>query len=248
MVVSLPALRTHIDEMARAASRIGLTLDDRQLSAFEAYAALLREWNERVNLTSIVEPAEIATKHFLDSLTAIAVRRWRGGERVVDVGSGAGFPGIPLAIALPDARVSLVESVAKKVRFIEEVTRALALLRVEVLHGRAEELSRASRHREGYDVATARALPGLAMNLELLVPFLRRGGDALVYKGKIDDELPAAQRAATALGAELAQIVPTASLGLAELLPGRQIIVARKVRATPARFPRRMPEMRRRPW
>lgn len=248
MVVSLPALRAHIDEMAGAASRIGVVLDDRQLNAFETYASLLREWNERVNLTSIVEPAQIATKHFLDSLTAIAVRRWRGDERVIDVGTGAGFPGIPLAIAMRDARVALVESVAKKVRFIEEVTRALGLRRIEIVHGRAEELARVSRYREGYDVATARALPGLATNLELLVPFLRRGGDALVYKGSVDDELSAAQRAATALGAELAEIVPTASLGLAELLPGRQIIVARKVRATPARFPRRMPEIRRRPW
>jgi 16S rRNA (guanine527-N7)-methyltransferase len=248
MAVSLSALRTHIDEMSRAASRIGVILDQRQLVAFETYASLLRSWNERVNLTSIVEPSEIAVKHFLDSLSAIAVRRWRAGERLVDVGTGAGFPGIPLAIAMREARVSLVESVAKKVRFLEEVTRELGLSRVEILHGRAEDLARSAGHREAYDVAACRALPGLAANLELLVPFLGRGGDALVYKGKVDDELPAAQRAATALGAELTQIVPTASLGLADLLPGRQIIVARKLRATAARYPRRIAEIRRRPW
>lgn len=241
-------MRTPVAELAASASRLGLELDAAQLRAFERYAALLREWNARVNLTAITEPGEIATKHFLDSLTAIAARRWQAGERTVDVGSGAGFPGVPLAIALPRLLVTLVESVAKKVRFLETLIAELGLANVHVVNARAEELARDPAHRERHDVAVLRALPDLAANLELLLPFLRPGGDAIVFKGRVDDELDRARRAADALGGEIGEIVGTASLGLGATLPGRWLVVVRKVRSTPARFPRRTAEMKRKRW
>ena len=241
-------MRAPVADMASAVARLGVALDAGQQRTFERYAALLTEWNERVNLTAIVEPSEIAMKHFLDSLTGLAARRWRTGERLVDVGSGAGFPGMALAIALPELRVTLVESVGKKVRFLETAAVELGLTCVRVVNARAEELAHDPAHRGQYEVATLRALRGLATNLELLLAFLRLGGDALVYKGRVDEELGAARRAAEALGAQIGEIVPTSGLGVGQLLPGRWLVLARKVRPTPARYPRRSADMRRRPW
>ena len=241
-------MRAPVAGMASAAARLGVVLDGTQQRTFERYAAVLAEWNERVNLTAIVEPGEIATKHFLDSLTGVAARRWRAGERLVDVGSGAGFPGMALAIALPRLHVTLVESVGKKARFLEAAAAELGLAGVRVVNARAEELAHDPAHRSQYEVATLRALPGLATNLELLLPFLRLGGDALAYKGRVDRELAAARRAAEALGGEIGEIVPTSGLGVGDLLPGRWLVVVRKARPTPPRYPRKTVEMRRRPW
>lgn len=242
------SVRAPIQDIAAVVRRLGVALDASQIDALERYALLLREWNERVNLTTIADPPDIATKHFLDSLAGLAVRRWRGDERVIDVGTGAGFPGVPLAIALPVLRVTLVESIGKKVRFLAAMKEALGLDRVELAQARAEELAHDAAHRGRYDVATARALPRLATNLELLLPFVAVGGEAIVYKGNVEDELAAARRAASALGGEIARIVPTAHLGLGELLPGRSLVIVRKLRATAARYPRRPAEMKRRPW
>lgn len=239
--------RGPVDEMAARVRALGARLDDAQLDRYARYAALLRERNQEVNLTAIVEPSEIATKHFLDSLTALGVRTWRRGERLIDVGSGAGFPGLALAIALPGLEVTLVESVGKKARFLEEAAREVGV-RARVVQARAEELAHEAEYREAFDVATARALPGLATNLELLLPFVRVGGHAVAYKGHLQDELGAAAKAARALGGDLLEPVGTASLGLGDVLPGRHLAVARKLRPTPARYPRRTVDMRRRPW
>ncbi len=240
--------RISIATLRDALAARGTALDATQIDRFERYGALLREWNERMNLTAITEPEEIVTKHFLDSLTLLLARPLAPSARVVDVGSGAGFPGVPLAIARPDARVTLVESVAKKVRFLEELTRALGLANVTVVHARGEELAHEPSRRERYDIAVARALPGLAANLELLLPFCRVGGQAVAYKGGIDAELAAAQRAADALGGQLAEIVTTVSLGLGEPLPGRSLVFVAKRHRTPSRYPRGPAEAKRRPW
>jgi 16S rRNA (guanine527-N7)-methyltransferase len=232
--------------LADEAGRLGLSLSAEQIALCERLAIELIERNASVNLTAIVEPADIARKHFLDSFTAYAVRRWTGRERVIDVGSGAGFPGLALRIALPRIRVTLVESVGKKVRFLEDVCGLLGLDDVEVRNERAEALAR--DRRDQYDVGTARAVGSLGMVSEYLVPFLRVGGDAIVWKGRVDAELPGAQKACAALGAEIVSIVPTASLGVGEVLPGRNLIVVRKTRATPPRYPRTSAEARRRPW
>jgi 16S rRNA (guanine527-N7)-methyltransferase len=232
--------------LAAEAARLGLVLSAEQIALCERFANELIERNASVNLTAIIEPADIARKHFLDSFTAYAVRRWTGRERVIDVGSGAGFPGLALRIALPKIRVTLVESVGKKVRFLEDVCALLGLTDVEIRNDRAEALAR--DRRDQFDVGTARAVGTLGMVSEYLLPFLRLGGDAIVWKGRIDAELPGAQKACAALGGEIASIVPTASLGVGDVLPGRNLIVVRKIRATPPRYPRTSAEARRRPW
>ncbi|MDE3102136.1 MAG: 16S rRNA (guanine(527)-N(7))-methyltransferase RsmG [Chloroflexota bacterium] len=232
----------------RAAATLGLHLTDAQLDACARYGAALVEANASVNLTAITDPDDIALKHFLDSFTAHAVRAWSGREKLVDVGSGAGFPGLALQIALPGIAVTCVEATGKKARAIERFRDLLHLQRAEVENARAEDLVRTSAHRERYDVATARALGSLAHCVELLFPFLRVGGDAIVWKGRVDAELHSAERALAALGGGSVTIVPTASLGLAEELPGRSLVVMRKDRSTPDVYPRTPAEMKRRPW
>jgi 16S rRNA (guanine527-N7)-methyltransferase len=223
-----------------------MALSGEQLALCERLANELIERNASVNLTAIVEPEDIARKHFLDSFTAYAVRRWTGRERVIDVGSGAGFPGLALRIALPTIRVTLVESVGKKARFLEDVCAVLGFTDVEIRNERAEALAR--ERRDQFDVGTARAVGTLGMVSEYLLPFLRVGGDAIVWKGRVDAELPGAQKACAALGGQITSIVPTASLGVGDVLPGRNLIVVGNIRATPPRYPRTSAEARRRPW
>lgn len=232
--------------LARDAERIGVRLDARTIDLCTRFATLLIQRNTTVNLTAITAPADIATKHFLDSFTALAVRRWTGRERIVDIGSGAGFPGLALRLALPATRVTLVESMGKKARFLEEVTSTLGIEDVEVRNERAEALARTRRER--YDVGTARAVGTLGAIVEYLLPFLRVGGDAIAWKGRVDAELPGARKACAAIGGEIVKITPTSELGLGAILPGRSLVVIRKVRATPSRYPRSPAEAKRRPW
>ena len=234
--------------LAVRAAGIGVQLSAAQVAVCERYADELVERNKTVNLTAITELDAVAMKHFLDSFTACAVRVWTGRERVVDVGSGAGFPGLALRIAMPSLKLTCVESVGKKSRFLEETSALLGLGDVEIRNERAETLAHAADRRAAYDVGTARAVGTLAACAEYLLPFLRIGGDAIVWKGKVDAELAAARKALSSVGGEIAAIVSTIQLGVADVLPGRNLVVMRKVRATPDRYPRASAEARRRPW
>ncbi len=242
----MPVSSEPFDALVPAAARLGLALRAEQIAVCERYAEALIQRNTSVNLTAITAPADIATKHFLDAWTAFGVRRWSGHERVVDVGSGAGFPGLALRIAAPGLRVTLVESVGKKARFLEEVSALLGLGDVEVRNERAETLGRERRDR--YDVGTARAVGPLGHVLEYLLPLLRVGGEAIVWKGRLEGELPGGRAACAALGGELVRVVSTAELGVGDVLPGRNLVVVRKTRPTPARYPRSAADARRRPW
>jgi 16S rRNA (guanine527-N7)-methyltransferase len=234
--------------LAARAAGVGAHLSGAQVTVCERYASELIERNTTVNLTAITELADVAMKHFLDSFTACAVRAWTGRERVVDVGSGAGFPGLALRIAMPALRVTCVESVGKKARFLDDVSALLGLNDVEVRNERAEALAHTPDRRAAYDVGTARAVGTLAACAEYLLPLLRVGGDAIVWKGKVNAELPAARKALAAVGGEIAAIVSTIQLGVADVLPGRNLVVMRKLRASPDRYPRASAEARRRPW
>ena len=245
--MSAVAAREYQSLAARAAA-IGVPLSRAQVAVCERYGAALIERNTTVNLTAITEVADVAMKHFLDSFTACAVRVWTGRERIVDVGSGAGFPGLALRIAMPNTRLTCVESVGKKSRFLEETSALLGLSDVEVRNERAETLAHSADRRAAYDVGTARAVGTLAACAEYLLPFLRVGGDAVVWKGKVDAELPAARKALASVGGEIAAIVSTIQLGVADVLPGRNLVVMRKVRVSPDRYPRASAEARRRPW
>ena len=245
-IPTMPPASAPFAALRDEAARIGLTISSEQLTQCERFAEILLERNTTVNLTAITDPVDVAHKHFLDSWTAFAARRWTGRERVIDVGSGAGFPGLALRIAQPSLHITLVESVGKKARFLEEVAALLGLADVEVRNERAEALAR--ERRERYDVATARAVGTLGQSLEYLLPFVRLGGDAIVWKGRLDHELASGRKAAAALGGEVARVVATSELGVGDVLPGRNLVVARKTRATPARYPRSAADVKRHPW
>jgi 16S rRNA (guanine527-N7)-methyltransferase len=242
----MPVASAPFAALAREASRFGLAVSAEQIAVCERYASELIQRNTEINLTAITAPADIAHKHFLDSWTAYGARHWTGRERLIDVGSGAGFPGLALRIALPELRVTLVESVGKKARFLEETSALLGLSDVEVRNERAEMLGHERRDR--YDVGTARAVGSLGQVIEYLIPFLRVGGDAIVWKGKVEAELAGARKAAAATGGEIVRVLSTAELGVGEELPGRNLVVVRKVKVTPSRYPRPSAEARRRPW
>jgi 16S rRNA (guanine527-N7)-methyltransferase len=216
---------------------VGLRLTGSQLSAFGRYADELVAWNERVNLTAITEAGSIETRHFLDSLTCLTAMGGMPGGRVIDIGTGAGFPGIPLKIAHPQLRLTLVEATGKKAEFCRHVVGRLGLEGVDVIHGRAEDIGHSPEHRETYDWALARAVAVLPVLVEYLLPLLRIGGRAIAQKGETGPaEAQTAERALRLVGGRVGQILPVELPGVAE---PRFLIVMEKVARTPETYPRR---------
>jgi 16S rRNA (guanine527-N7)-methyltransferase len=214
---------------------LGLTLTPAQLALLARYRELLLAWNQRLNLTAVTDPAAVETRHFLDALAALTVLP-PGAQTLIDIGTGAGLPGLPLALARPDLSVTLVDSVGKKVRFLEHVIAKLALSNARALWARAEELGQNPEHRERYDIATARAVAETAVLAEYALPLLRCGGIALLWKhGDAREELRRAERAVRVLGGGTPLVRPIAAPGLEE---GRVFVLLRKERPTPSAYPR----------
>lgn len=215
----------------------GIRLSSAQLAALERYEQELLDWNSRFNLTAIHEPEKIRVKHFLDSFSCLCVMRDTPMERVIDIGTGAGFPGIPLKIVYPGMRLTLVESVGKKANFCRHVAQTLGLEGVEVIQERAEVLGQARAHREQYDWAVARAVAVMPVLAEYLLPFVKVGGAMLAMKGESGPaEAHAAEHAVRVLGGHLRKLVPVTLPGVAE---ERYLVMVDKVAATPSGYPRR---------
>lgn len=232
--------------LVKGAGQIGLTLTNPQLELFHRYYQELTEWNRRLNLTAIVGWEEVQLKHFLDSLTVSTVipQEVRSGGRVIDVGSGGGFPGIPLKIIHPGLTLVLLDSVAKKTAFLRHLVGVLGLEGVEVYTGRAEELGHSPALRESFDVALSRGLAPMRTLVELTLPFCKVGGILVApKKGDVEGELAEASHALEVLGGRPREVRPVHLDGLRD---GRVLLVVEKVRPTPPRFPRRpgMPEKR----
>ena len=221
---------------ARDLFRIHLSPD--QLSAFERYADELIHWNERFNLTAINDPINIEIKHFLDSMTCYLVLSASKSERVIDVGTGAGFPGLPLKIINPQLKLSLIESIGKKVEFCRHMIEILNLNGVELIHNRVENVGHKDEHRQVYDWAVARAVAAMPVLVEFLLPLLRVGGKAVLLKGETGPaEAHAAEEALRILGGKLEQIIP---VELPRVVESRYLIVVEKYAATPHKYPRRV--------
>ena len=216
----------------------GLILTPAQLSAFERFEQELMAWNNRINLTAIRESEEIRTKHFLNSLSCLLVLRDPLPNRMIDVGTGAGFPGIPLKIVLPNLKITLVESVGKKADFCRHIVQILKLDQVEVLQARAEEMGLNQNHRERYDWAVARAVANMPVLAEYLLPLVRVGGAVLAQKGEAGPaEVHAADRAIKLLGGQLRKLQKINLPGIAE---DRYLVVLDKCATTPPGYPRRV--------
>lgn len=220
------------------ASQFKLSLSEAQQAQFEQYLKLILEWNQRVNLTRITDPDDIIVKHFLDSLSIYpALPQSDGPISLIDVGSGGGFPGIPLKIAQPDLQLTLLESTGKKTAFLTHVVTELELTQTEVLTSRAEDAARLPQHRQRYDVATARAVGKLPTLVEYLLPFVKIGGIAIAQKGQSpQEELDSARWAIGTLGGKSPRITPITVPGLAA---ERHLIVIPKSKPTPKTYPRR---------
>lgn len=217
---------------------LGLKLTSRQTAAFQRYEQLLMEWNARFNLTAVRDVEGVRTKHFLDSLTCMQVWRDCPPGRLIDVGTGAGFPGIPLKIMQPSMQLTLVESVGKKADFCRLVVQDLGLDKVQVVQARAEELGQQAAHREQYDWAVARAVANLPVLVEFLLPLVRVGGGMLAQKGEAGPvEAHQADRAIKLLGGRLRQLKPVLLPGIAE---DRYLVIIDKVAGTPPQYPRRV--------
>lgn len=230
------------DLLRRGAHALGIGLGVSQLDQFAVYASELAAWNRRVNLTRIDEPDQVQVRHFLDSLTcAVPIRSElaRGAAwRCVDVGSGAGFPGLPLRLVFPNLAMVLIEATAKKTAFLQHVVARLELSNVAVVTARAEELARHPDHRDGYDLAVARALAPLSVALEWCLPFIRPGGRLILPRGSDHESQHEAGRvAARELGAELR---PPLAVTAPDLPSNRSLAIADKLVATPERYPRRV--------
>jgi 16S rRNA (guanine527-N7)-methyltransferase len=226
-------------ELADSAYNLfGVRLNASQLAAFECYEYELLQWNQRFNLTAIQDAEQVRMKHFLDSLSCLQLRSEHPCDRVIDVGSGAGFPGIPLKIAIPSLRLTLVESVGKKANFCQHMVAKLNLQKVLVIQERAEVVGRLSDHREQYDWAVARAVAVLPVLAEYLLPLVRGGGIMLAMKGEsAPAESHSGDSAIRILGGHIRRLVPVILPGVVE---ERYLVVVDKVAATPDQYPRRI--------
>ena len=226
-----------IDEMKQAAEGYGLSLTEQQLGQFNRYYELLIAWNENINLTAITEPHEVAVKHMIDSLTAYREELFPAGASVIDVGTGAGFPGLPLKIFCPGIHLTLMDSLNKRVKFLQTVVGELGLTDVECIHARAEEGARSRLYREQFDIAVSRAVARLPILCEYCMPFVRRGGYFLALKGaQYQEEADEAKKAIKVMGGSSTEIRTVSLPGLADL---RAIVEIHKTMPTPKTYPRK---------
>jgi 16S rRNA (guanine527-N7)-methyltransferase len=224
------------EPLAASARQCGVALAPAQIQAYGGYLDLLLEWNQRFNLTAIADPQAVLVKHFLDSLSCAAVVEFVAVDRLVDVGTGAGFPGLVLKIAFPHLRVLLLDSVEKRLRFLDRVIDALGLEQVETLHARAEEAGRDPRWRGRFDVSVARAVARLSTLAEYCLPLVRVGGCFLAQKGPdVEEEIAEARPALAKLGGGEPALHPL-------MLPGtgigRSLVRVPKIAPTPPDYPR----------
>ena len=217
---------------------LNLVLTSEQIHQFELYLKELIVWNEKFNLTSIEDPQEIVFKHFLDSLSCLSVipiDSQKSGFRLIDVGTGAGFPGIPLKIVCPRTRLTLIDSVGKKIDFCQHIAVTLGLKDVEFLKMRAEDLGQSKQYRESFDWSVARAVAKLPVLLEYLLPLVKTGGFALAQKAQnVEEEMRTSKPALKILGGTLVKVYPVRLPGM----DARNLLVFKKIRSTPPMYPR----------
>ena len=224
-----------IEKMQEKSNDLGIHFSVEQTEQFFEYMNLLIEWNEKMNLTAIIEPEEIILKHFIDSITIL--KEIPDGSKLVDVGTGAGFPGIPLSIMNSTLKITLVDSLNKRLIFLQEVISKLQLQNVEIVHARAEEFGQNKKYRESFDIATSRAVANLSTLSEYLIPLVKLGGKTINMKAaNAKEEINEAQKAIDTLGGTIEK-VEEFSLPQSDI--GRTVIIIKKDKKTPIKYPRK---------
>ena len=212
-----------------------IKINDEQIKKFMNYMNLLLEWNEKINLTAITQPEEVKLKHFVDSLTVL--KYINDDDKVIDIGTGAGFPGIPLKIMNKNTKITLLDSLNKRINFLNIVIEKLDLSNIQAIHGRAEEIARNKFYREKYDVVVSRAVANLSTLTEYMLPFVKVGGKCICMKGaNVNEELERAQNAIKELGGEIERVD---NFYLSDNDNERNIIVIKKVKETNPKYPRK---------
>jgi 16S rRNA (guanine527-N7)-methyltransferase len=217
-----------------SAQQFNIELGNDTIEAFLSYMSLLKEWNQKINLTAIEDDTEIIIKHFIDSLSII--HYIEPGSSLIDIGTGAGFPGIPAKLVIKDIRLTLLDSLDKRVKFLNELTEMLMLKDVKTVHGRAEDFGMNHGYREAFKHATARAVAGLPVLLEYCLPFVQPGGTFIAMKGNAGEEIEKSKNALLILGGEIEK-VEEVKLPSSDAV--RNIIIIRKLRQTPTKYPRK---------
>lgn len=228
---------SNIDLLNNSATAFGINLSSQQLKKFDLYYELLIEWNEKINLTAITDYDEVVIKHFLDSISIIKYISFHPDSYVLDVGTGAGFPGIPLKILFPDMRLVLLDSLNKRINFLNCVIDNLNLNKVKTVHGRAEDLAKDTLYREQFDFVVSRAVANLSSLSELCLPFVKVGSEFISYKSeKANDEILSANQAIQKLGGKIQNCFHFN-------LPGtdyeRNLVCIEKIMKTPLKYPRK---------
>lgn len=228
-----------MQRLKEKAQQIGIELNDKQLEQFSTYYEMLAETNKVMNLTAITEINDVITKHFLDSIALVFVypELLEGSKTVLDLGTGAGFPGIPLKIAFPQLQITLMDSLNKRVKFLQSVIDALGLGDIVAVHGRAEEMARKAEYRESFDICVSRAVANMSTLSEYCLPFVKVGGNFIPYKAtEIEDEVEVAGKAINVLGGRFVEIK---KLQLPESDIERSFIMVEKIKGTSKAYPRK---------
>lgn len=226
----------YFDLMEESAKNIGLSLTKHQYEQFEQYKTLLKEWNEKMNLTAIVEDEDIFRKHFIDSIKVFEFKEVLEAKSIIDVGTGAGFPGLPIKIMMPEVKLTLLDSLNKRLNFLRTVASELKMTDLEYVHSRAEDGSRLPEYREKYDIAVSRAVANMTLLSELCLPYVRKGGYFIALKGPaVEEEIQEAQHAIDLLGGKIEEVKEVCIEGM-DLK--HNLVIVKKVKNTPKTYPR----------
>lgn len=235
----------NIETLVDGSKDLDLELTDLQKERFLKFKELLLEWNQKINLTAITEDEEVDIKHFLDSLTSLKTELLYGNKKILDLGTGGGFPGVPLKIINDDLDVTLLDSLNKRIKYLDIVIEELGLKNIEAVHGRAEEISRTDEYREKYDICISRAVASLNTLAEYCIPFVKVGGYFISMKGPdVEEELKEGSNAVKLLGGE---IVETKLVDVPNSDITHSLVIIKKVKKTPKKYPRGGGKPRKRP-
>jgi 16S rRNA (guanine527-N7)-methyltransferase len=227
---------SYFELMEASCKNIDMKFDENKYAKFIEYKNMIQEWNEKINLTAITDDDDIIKKHFIDSIKVFNFKEFNNAKRIIDIGTGAGLPGIPIKIVKPEAEVVLLDSLMKRVNFLNEVIKKLNLNDIKAIHGRAEEFGKVE-YREVFDIAVSRAVANLTLLSELCLPFVKVGGYFVAMKGpSVDAEITDAKAAISALGGKLQEVVEFDIEG-SDLK--HNLVIIRKISKTPKQFPRK---------
>ncbi|WP_346887793.1 16S rRNA (guanine(527)-N(7))-methyltransferase RsmG [Clostridium sp. UBA1056] len=227
----------YFDMLKEACENEGLTFDDKMYNNFIEYKELIKEWNEKINLTAITEDEEIIKKHFIDSIKVFKFPYVKEAKNIIDIGTGGGFPGIPMKIVKSDCSMVLLDSLNKRINFLNEVIDKLDLNDIKTIHGRAEDFAQRTEYRENFDLAVSRAVANLTVLLELCLPYVKVGGYFVALKGpSIEEEIKDATVALRVLGGSIKEIIEVDIAG-SDLK--HNLLVVKKIKETPKKYPRK---------